>query len=174
MIFENQQIPVPDLPQVEVVSFQSLAPAALKERYWGNGLLFSIAFLLLLSTLPPVFSAWWWLWILIILATGFGLGYFLRWLILKQYEVEGYALRQRDIIHQHGYWWRSQTTVPYARVQHVEITQGPIAKQFGLSTIRIYTAGGSSSDLNISGIELDEARRIESFIVHKVEVDDAS
>lgn len=174
MIFINQQVPVSDLPQVEEVSFQPLAPTALKVRYWANGILLSIVFLLLLSILPPVFSAWWWLWLLLICGAGAGLAFFFRWLIRKQYEVEGYALRQHDIIHRHGYWWRSQITVPYARVQHVEIAQGPIAKQFGLSTIRIFTAGGSSSDLNISGVELQEAHRIKSFIVHKAEMDDAA
>ncbi|MDV7401218.1 PH domain-containing protein, partial [Arthrospira platensis SPKY1] len=96
------------------------------------------------------------------------------WFIRKRFEAEGYALREHDIIHQHGYWWKTQTTAPFARVQHVEIAQGPIAKQFGLSTLRVFTAGGGSSDLGISGIALEEAHRIKSFIVGKAGVDDAT
>lgn len=174
MIFENQQIPVSGLPQVEEVTFQPLATNALQVRYWANGIFISLLFLLAISVLPPIFSNWWWLWMLIIFAVGSTLFVFFRWLIRRQFEVEGYALRQHDIIHQHGYWWQSQTTIPFTRVQHVEIAQGPIAKQFGLSTIRVFTAGGSSSDLNISGIELEEAHRIKSYIVRKAEADEGA
>jgi len=171
MIFENRQIPVNELPQVEDVDFHPLAPAALKVRYMANAILWGTFFLMCLTILPPVFSSWWWLWMLIILVLGSTLVFFFRWLIRKRFEVEGFALRQRDVIHKYGYLWRGQTVVPFSRVQHVEITQGPIAKRFGLGTIRIFTAGGSSSDLNISGIEMEEAHRIKSFIVQKAEKD---
>lgn len=174
MIFENQQVPVTDLPHVEEVEFRSLAPNALKARYWGNWLVVICFSLVGLSILPPVFSGLWWLGILIMLVAG---GLVLaagRWLVRKRFESEGYALRTHDIIHRYGYFWRTQTTVPFSRVQHVEIAQGPIAKRFGISTIRVFTAGGSNSDLNISGIELEEAHRIKSFIVRKTEVDDAA
>ena len=171
MIFENQQVPVSELPHVEEVVYHPLAPNALKARYWANGLIVACFFLLGMSILPPVFSRLWWLGILIILAASAGLFAGSRWLIRKRFDWEGYALRTHDIIHRHGYFWRIQTIVPYTRVQHVEIAQGPIAKRFGISTIRVFTAGGSNSDLNISGIQPEEAHRIKSFIVRKTEGD---
>lgn len=171
MIFENQQVPVSELPHVEEVSFHPLAPNALKARLLSSGLISGGFALLGMSILPPVFSGLWWLGVLIVLVATvlFFLGS--RWLARKRFEWEGYALRSHDIIHRHGYFWRIQTTVPYARVQHVEIGQGPIAKRFGISTIRVFTAGGSNSDLNISGIIPEEANRIKSYIIHKTEVD---
>jgi uncharacterized protein len=174
MIFKNQQVPVSELPHVEEVVFQSLAPNTLKARYWAAGIVIGCVSLLGLGILPPVFSHLWWLGILIILVAG-GLALAgTTWLIRKRFEGEGYALRDYDIIHRHGYFWRIQTTVPFSRVQHVEIGQGPIEKRFGISTIRVFTAGGSNSDLSISGIDPEEAHRIKSFIVHQAGTDDAA
>lgn len=171
MIFENQEIPVSSLPHVEDISFQPLAPAGLKARYWSNVLTSAVFFVLALMILPPLFSAWWWLSLIILTAAMAAWLLFSSWVIRKRFERESYALRTHDIIHQHGYWWHSQTTVPFTRVQHVEIAQGPVEKRFGVSTLRVFTAGGSSSDLSISGIEPEEANRIKSFIVQKAGVD---
>jgi len=174
MIFENQQIPVSELPHAEEVVYQPLAPNALKARYWSNGIVVTAGALLGLFIFPPLLPGLWWLGVLIVFATGGSVLAGLFWLTRRRFEREGYALRAHDIIHRRGYFWQTQTTVPFTRVQHVEIAQGPIAKRFGISTIRVFTAGGSNSDLNIAGIEPGEAARIKAFIVRKTETDDAT
>jgi uncharacterized protein len=78
-----------------------------------------------------------------------------------------YALRNHDIIYKEGLLFRATTMIPFSRVQHVEVNQGPIERLFGLSTLNLYTAGGSSSDLSISGILLEEANRMKYFILNK-------
>lgn len=85
-----------------------------------------------------------------------------------QYERAGYAIRSHDVVHKHGVWWRTVTTIPFNRMQHCEISQGPIQNLFGLATLRVFTAGGSSSDLSIEGLEHDEARKVKDFIAGKI------
>lgn len=78
-----------------------------------------------------------------------------------------YALRERDIIYSSGLFWRSKTVIPFNRVQHAEVMQGPIDRLFNLSKLLVYTAGGSSSDLSIPGLSPEEAESIKHFILVK-------
>ncbi len=86
---------------------------------------------------------------------------------LKGFRHKAYALRAKDIIYKKGWLWRSVTTAPFNRVQHVQIDQGPIERQFNLSRLKIFTAGGASSDLTIPGINPDNAKAIKEFIVKR-------
>lgn len=78
-----------------------------------------------------------------------------------------YALRQRDLIYTKGLIWFSRTTVPFNRIQHAEIKQGPIERFFKLHSLKIFTAGGQSSDLVIPGLPEDVALKIKDFVLKK-------
>lgn len=164
MLFENQQIAADDLPSVETVQFQQLPPRALQLRIIGWGIFQGILFLILagywlLNGLKgwglPALGVW-----------GLQAAYF-YWMTHKRFYREAYAIREKDLIHVKGYWQRTQLTVPYNRVQHVEIKQGPIARSLGLGSISVYTAGASGGRLGISDIEFAEAERIKQFIAQK-------
>lgn len=88
------------------------------------------------------------------------------------FKYKQYALRERDIIYQTGWLWRSSTIVPFNRVQHVSVNQGPIERKFNLSKIKIFTAGGSSSDLSIPGLTPPIANKLKDFIVRKTGQDE--
>ena len=79
-----------------------------------------------------------------------------------------YALRDKDISYKSGVFVKTITTVPFSRIQHVEIDQGPISRFLGLSSLTVFTAGDSSSDLEISGIKNEQALKIKEFISAKV------
>ena len=53
----------------------------------------------------------------------------------------GYAVRERDFSFCSGVIGRSVATVPFARVQHVLIENGPLERRFGLSTLQLRSAG---------------------------------
>lgn len=83
-----------------------------------------------------------------------------------------YALRERDIYYQHGFLWRSRTVIPFNRIQHAEVIQGPIERMFDLSVLRIFTAGGASSDMSIPGLRPGDANRIKEYILGKTASDE--
>ena len=74
------------------------------------------------------------------------------------------------MIHRKGVLFKSTTTIPFNRVQHCEISQGPIQRMFNLHTLEIFTAGGGKSDLAIPGLEGDTAQQIKEFIVKKTAI----
>ncbi|PCI02304.1 MAG: hypothetical protein COB81_05510 [Flavobacteriaceae bacterium] len=79
-----------------------------------------------------------------------------------------YAIRERDISYKEGVFWTSITTVPFCRIQHVELNEAPVSRLFKLATLNIYTAGDSASDLKIKGLKKEEALRIKEFITSHI------
>jgi len=79
-----------------------------------------------------------------------------------------YALREKDVSYKKGILLKKMTTVPFSRIQHVEINEGPISRLFKLASLSVFTAGDSSDDLEISGIQKTEALRIKEFISSKI------
>lgn len=76
-----------------------------------------------------------------------------------------YALRERDIIYRHGILATITTILPFTRIQHVALNEGLVSRYYKLAQLQIYTAGGSSSDLKISGLSKDDAEKIKDVIM---------
>jgi len=58
--------------------------------------------------------------------------------------------------------------VPFKRIQHSEVTQGPVDRFFNLAKLRVFTAGGSGSDLTIPGLKLEEANKLKTLITARI------
>ena len=71
----------------------------------------------------------------------------------------GYAERERDLLVRHGLLIRRLSIVPYARMQFVDVTAGPIERTFGLATVQLHTAS-AASDARVPGLPPDEASRL--------------
>ena len=88
--------------------------------------------------------------------------------IILGFPKKGYLLREQDVSYHSGLLFYKLTTIPFNRIQHVEVSQNMIEKGIGLSSVKIFTAGGSVSDLSIPGLLPDKAHQIESFLLAKV------
>jgi membrane protein YdbS with pleckstrin-like domain len=54
---------------------------------------------------------------------------------------------------------RRLSIVPYARMQYVDVTAGPIERAFQLATVQLHTAA-AASDAQIPGLPPTEAARL--------------
>jgi uncharacterized protein len=81
---------------------------------------------------------------------------------------KGFALREHDVIFKSGVISETTTIVTNNRVQHVALHQGMISRIFGLASIELFTAGGSSSDLKINGLLLEDAKKIKESVSLKI------
>lgn len=79
-----------------------------------------------------------------------------------------YILRTKDVTYKSGVLIKTITTVPFTRIQHVEINEGPISRLFKLAALNVFTAGDSSNDLVIKGIKKEEALQIKEFINQQI------
>lgn len=71
----------------------------------------------------------------------------------------GYAERDQDLLVRHGLLVRRLSIVPYARMQFVDVTAGPLERAFGLATVQLHTAA-AASDARVPGLTPDEAARL--------------
>ena len=86
----------------------------------------------------------------------------------RAFYKRSYAIRERDIIYRRGLLSTNTTIIPFTRIQHVALNEGFIARYYGLAQLQIYTAGGSSSDLKISGLSKEDAEKIKSVILLQI------
>ncbi len=71
----------------------------------------------------------------------------------------GYAEREKDLLVRHGLLIRRLSIVPYARMQFVDVTAGPLERMFNLATVQLHTAA-AASDARVPGLPPDEASRL--------------
>ncbi len=70
----------------------------------------------------------------------------------RRYNSRGYDLGTDRLRVARGVWWRSDTVVPFGRVQHIDVDRGPLERAFGLSTIVLHTAGNHNSSVSLPGL----------------------
>jgi membrane protein YdbS with pleckstrin-like domain len=64
-----------------------------------------------------------------------------------------------------GVYWRTITNIPRSRIQHTDVSQGPLERRYGLGTLVVYTAGTQHSQVNLYGLEFSVARRIRTHLL---------
>ncbi|NBB88276.1 MAG: PH domain-containing protein [Bacteroidetes bacterium] len=171
MEFSNDLIDWSRLPQVQQVEFAKLSTnfrlysmirAGISSFFWAVVFLLSIIFIQL----------WELHYILAMLLFWLFLTAFLLLRAWKLYAFKGYALREHDMLYKSGWIWKRLVAVPYNRIQHVEVRRGPIEEMLDLRKLQIFTAGGSASDLNISGLAPEQAEQLRLFISEKTGLDE--
>ncbi len=86
------------------------------------------------------------------------------------FNKRGYAVRTKDLIYKSGVIAESTTIIPLNRIQHIELNEGIFSRMFKLATLQIFTAGGQSGHLKVSGIPIDEAKSIRDLILQKLDL----
>ncbi|MBV1909912.1 MAG: PH domain-containing protein [Kangiellaceae bacterium] len=77
----------------------------------------------------------------------------------------GYFQDEFDIYFKQGLWWRKQTALNFSRIQHIDISHGPLERRYQMATIKFFTAGGAMSDLKISGLPSERAETLRQDIL---------
>ena len=73
----------------------------------------------------------------------------------------------------HGVLWRHQVCVPIGRVQHADVSQGPLQRMNGVATLTMHTAGTSNASVSLEGLNHQMAIDIRDWIVHQRKSHDA-
>lgn len=86
----------------------------------------------------------------------------------RRYRLTGYCLRQHDLHLRTGALWRRTTSVTLNRIQHLEVSQGPLERLLGIARLLIYTAGGSGQDLAIPGLAKVRADQLRLYVLQQL------
>lgn len=165
--FTNTTIDTTKLPRFEEVQFTKLHP-----KYWNvvlintalAFLIFGAGAVLLFYFNAEIAEAKWpavIAFIVLVVLTVF----FSR----IGFKKRGFAFREHDVLFQSGVIATKTIVIPYNRVQHVALHEGLASRYFGLAKVEIFTAGGSSSDIEIPGIEKEQAENIKQLLMGKIQ-----
>ncbi len=171
--FANFEIAPDSLPAVEGVEWQSLHPRYVR-RLQAGALIWTLVvgaigaaaciavasgvIPALLRVAPWLFAAAWTIYAILSLRA-------LLWPIVATPR-RGYALREKDILHRSGVFWRSSWAVPFNRVQHMQIDSTPLDRRFGLASLSVFPAGGGAQ--KISGLGEAMAARLRAYISARI------
>ena len=90
----------------------------------------------------------------------------LLWCDWRRYR---FGLDDQQLYLRRGWWQQQLTLAPQVKVQSIEIAQGPLARRFGLASLKFGIAGGT---LEMVALPLSTARAIRTAVMEKVaEVD---
>lgn len=81
------------------------------------------------------------------------------------YRYWGYRWDAGGIEIRSGVIVRRETTVPKSRVQHTDVSQGPLERRFGLGTLVIYTAGTEYARVVLPGLQHGLAMQIRDSLL---------
>ena len=167
--FTNETIDTNQLPKFEEVTFTKLDPKYIFVVAINVGILILALILapfVYLYFEPDGFSGR--------VSFLFGLVYpflllFIVLFTVLSFSKKGFAFREHDVLYKHGILATKTIIIPYNRVQHVALHEGFVSRYLGLAKIEIFTAGGSSSDIEIPGIEKEQAENIKQLLMGKIQ-----
>lgn len=85
----------------------------------------------------------------------------------------GYRLGQDQIQIQRGNVWRVDTIMPFSRVQHIDIAEGPLERLFGLASLVMHSAGTHNSVVSLPGLSRSDAQDLRDHIRAEIREDSA-
>lgn len=168
--FRNEQVDPGTLPDWRTARLHGVAPAFVPYAilatllFWGGVALVAFTALRLaaeLSVPRALLTA-----APILLAAGWFAA-----LALLDAKRRGWAVREHDLIYRSGVIWQRTTILPFARIQHVETTSGPLERAFGLLRMKCFTAGGAAGDLTVKGLDAASAKRVRAFLLQQIRDD---
>lgn len=82
-----------------------------------------------------------------------------------------YRLGARSLEIRRGVLFRKWIEVPRSRIQHSDVSQGPLERLHGLSTLSVYTAGTAHALVRLHGLDRTRALEIRDHLMQSDEVD---
>lgn len=165
MAFINIQVDMAGLPQADELVMEPMSPSYEREVITQQLIIWLP--IILVSFLPLLLAQF--IWLLAIPVFVLLLAGFISSLIIKKALVKGIAMREFDIAYCSGLFWRKTVIVAFNRIQHVEVSSGPLQRKFGLASVKLFTAGGTSVDVRIDGLSKERAEQIRAFLAQKIE-----
>jgi membrane protein YdbS with pleckstrin-like domain len=81
------------------------------------------------------------------------------WLIRRQVAAISYAELAEELVIRKGRLARSLVSVPYGRLQYIDVQSGPLARRLGMAEVELHTASPQTGG-SIPGLPVEEAEAL--------------
>lgn len=68
-----------------------------------------------------------------------------------------------------GHMWMSEIRVPIQRVQHLNLSRGPLQRPRSLATLSVFTAGTANSSVKLPNMDSDTAEAIREYLSSRID-----
>jgi len=152
-------------------SRRQLAPEFVTAQRLVAGIVSAILILgsLITVTLVTLFGDWSplqaLLWFVLALLVPGTLAVLMLWWPAVSFRRIAYSVGEQGIRIERGVIWRTIASIPRSRVQHTDVSQGPIERSYGLGTLVIYTAGTQHAAVSLEGLPHTVALAIRDHLI---------
>ncbi len=81
-----------------------------------------------------------------------------------RYRFWRYMLTSEELYLERGVLNRVRTIVPLRRIQHLDVSQNLLEREFGLGKLIVHTAGSRSGDVVLPGLRNEDAERLRDHV----------
>ena len=81
----------------------------------------------------------------------------------------GYALEANHLMARRGIMFRSMSSMPYGRIQYVDVDSGPLERMCGVARLTVRTAGTTTGTMVLFGIPLNVAEELRADLVRRAD-----
>lgn len=95
----------------------------------------------------------------------------LWWLLTtpRRTRALGYALESNHLMVRRGIVFRSMSSMPYGRIQYVDVDSGPLERMCGVARLTVRTAGTTTGTMVLFGIPLNVAEELRADLVRRAD-----
>lgn len=78
-----------------------------------------------------------------------------------------YGVFPKEFMIRKGLFWRTSIAMPYTRLQHVTLEQNPLERRFSLHTIKCFSAGSGTAEIELPGLETSVAEQLRQHLLKR-------
>jgi membrane protein YdbS with pleckstrin-like domain len=90
------------------------------------------------------------------------------WMIHRQVSAITWAELEEELVIRKGRLLRTLVSVPYGRLQYVDVQSGPLSRRLGMARVELHTASPESGG-SIPGLPIDEAESLRTRLAARGE-----
>lgn len=83
------------------------------------------------------------------------------------YRRYGFRLEDDGLVLRQGVFWRSETYVPSARIQHADLQHGPIDRRLDLASVVLHCSGLRTAAITLPALPAAEAESIRDRLLER-------
>lgn len=155
---------MPDRLELPEISWNRVSPKYVVIDVVGA--LIVAVILVAATSVPALITAIPWLWAIPAVVAAIEIAVLA--FIPRRVRSIGYQLRDDDLLFRRGLMFQRFVSVPYGRMQLVDINRGPVARALGLSELRFVTAAAATG-VTIPGLAEADAEALRDRLVELAE-----
>jgi membrane protein YdbS with pleckstrin-like domain len=141
---------------------RSVDPATIRVWRW-HGLTVTLCVVLAVGVVSFLEGKYLWPALPVLIAL---LGFVLSWFWPPAaYRHLRFGVDEAGIIIQQGVFFRSHIALSRVRIQHTDVSQGPLQRRFGVGTLKFYTAGSRHTRIELPGLTHNEAVALRDMLL---------